>query len=1161
LSSSKKDFYAWLVEKKEYADKDAKKTVSAIVMLKEYASRHSLGDGVLLDGSMSQLESFIYIFQNNDFLKNSDSRRNGRLFQSLLLLKEFKSSPSFSTNNQDACKKGTPQDSPSHIEVPKGRIGNSSPTISVAPVSKNRPKTPEEKLVRRIEREFKKCKYIGDIQISDEEYEILRSFFRYGYKKICDSSSRESVNPLLAVALVQIGIRFYNGKFWIYVQKELGLDKLPQHHQAWIGNSFYKTLIHYGKYHVDAHEFMNNILLHCFITKYYADDLFDFLFAYYQIDLDRDLARNNSEMRKYLMQSMSKGETSARAYKIKRHTADAVSANEKGCKIRVGKILRFMDNALFNDIYPTTSQNRIAQLFCSWAASSRKFDIEKKHVSGLTNKGVKRYSMPYLHFDGMSKRFVVILPPQYIHLDDEEALPEIAWKITISERTYNTDTSVDSCVTGCKTERISDFSIDASMLMHEMRLELWKNGVERIQRFKIKSDSVRFFDDDWDAIDSATYTNYLPIGQAYAFVEDNSVIVSNSDSIVNCEKVLGYELYTLELQKGDVLRLPDGKAKSVGKPLEEGILSQSLISGAYAIHEDVKYSIYNQIPSVYFRMNPAQENGILLLVNNRKYRFDIEKCVRFDLDEQTEEKGYILKLDEYLVEDGIYNLRIDVPNSRKDRSFNMALIRNFEFRFNANTYIFEENGYITFNDGFSLESRDQFLTRSGNRFDFKISPVKDHLSFVFNSDEKAIDIKIYLPALKWKFDDGEWNVLHPEEIWHKDFPSTIWIKHPDDQITFSMTPIILDDTDDDNEEESFAVSFVKNKQEHIFQCDTRKMQSWFGYEENQRTLFIEINEVKIPFINIILKNYIKSCRITRNSYERVDSLELSYIGNDSCVVDIFQDGKKIFDKQNISTHTTLTAPSFAGNRKYKIVLFRVEDDDFGIESNEYEKCDEKEYLFNNLGELSKKRLRITAVTINNSQNTLEGLYVVQNLEKLDTNKYHGVLAEQRLNYRLKPIGNVFVDFITKEIVKLSFSDNHADFYYGKMTYALYSMTPQMLAYSANPFSYVNLRNAFYNVIIENSQQISNVLTMDLSNISKKYNYPLKKTNISKSVLRKLEKSKIYTTDQIVDYGLDRLCTIPKITPVEALDILSLLEEYSYKIANLEVLERHYRKDS
>ena len=59
MSSSKKDFYAWLIEKKEYADKDAKKTVSAIVMLEEYASRHSLDDGVLLDGSLSKLESFI----------------------------------------------------------------------------------------------------------------------------------------------------------------------------------------------------------------------------------------------------------------------------------------------------------------------------------------------------------------------------------------------------------------------------------------------------------------------------------------------------------------------------------------------------------------------------------------------------------------------------------------------------------------------------------------------------------------------------------------------------------------------------------------------------------------------------------------------------------------------------------------------------------------------------------------------------------------------------------------------------------------------------------------------------------------------------------------------------------------------------------------------
>ena len=1011
MRNSKKAFYTWLIKKKEYAEKDAKKTVSTVVMLEEFASRHSLENGILLDASLLQLESFIYIFQSNEFLKKSDVRRNGRLSKSLLLLKEFKSSPSISAVKQDACKKEAPQDPPSLMEVPQERIENRSPAISTTTTFQNRSKTPEEKLARRIQREFKKCKYIGDIQISDEEYEILKVFFRYGYKKICDSLSHESVDPLFAAALVQIGIRFYNGKFWVYVQKELGLDKLPQNHQAWIGNSFYKTLIQYGKCHVVAHEFMNNILLHCFITKYYADDLFDFLFAYYQIDLDRDLARNNSEMRKYLMQSMSKGETSARAYKIKRHTADAVSANEKGCKIRVGKILRFMDNALFNDIYPVTSQNRIAQLFCSWAATSRKFDIEKKRVSGLTKKGVKRYSMPYLHFDGISNRFFVILPPQYIHLDEEEALPEITWKITILEQTSSIEASVHSCVTGCKTEKISDFSIDASMLMHEMRFELWKNGVDRIQRFKIKSYSVRFFDDEWDAMDSAAYTNYLPIGQAYAFAEENSVIVSNSDSIVNCEKVLGYELYTLELQKGDVLRLPDGKAKSVGKPLEEGILSQSLISGAYAIHEDVKYSIYNQIPSVYFKMNPSQENGTLLLLNNNKYRFDIEKCVRFDPDEQTQEKGYILKLDEYLIEDGIYNLRIDVPNSKKNRSFNFALIRNFEFRFNTSTYIFEENGYITFHDALCIESKEQSLRKNGNRFDFKISPVKDDLSLVFNSNENEIDIRIYVPALKWKFDDGEWNTARPEEIWHKEFPSTIWIKHPDDQITFSMTPIILDDADDDNEEESFAVSFAKNKQEHIFQCDTRKMQSWFGYEEALRTLYLETSSQRLPFATVVTRCQVNSAKIIENRKDGELIIKSNISGFSDCVADVFYGKKLLAEKQAIYTSGIRIHVPFRSG-EYKVVYYEwdEDEDDFGFA--DYRKFHTEYLLYQNRYDLTGKQIVLQSAEEKNNRSIFSSKrYTLKNplrITKLigdtkDTSVYYGTmyLPNEKLSVRVE----------------------------------------------------------------------------------------------------------------------------------------------------------------
>lgn len=204
----------------------------------------------------------------------------------------------------------------------------------------------QKHLNTKINRQFKTCRYIGDIVISEDEYIILKAYLRSICRKYLNTSERYITSPIFAVALVQIGIHKYDGRFWPHVEREIDME-LPGSYQKWIGRSFYKTLEKYNKYKVAENEMMNNILLHCFITNYYASDLFDFLFAYYQIDLERDLTSNSKEMRDYLMQSMASGENTARAYKIKKHTSDAVAFNTRGCKIRVGKILRFMDNALF----------------------------------------------------------------------------------------------------------------------------------------------------------------------------------------------------------------------------------------------------------------------------------------------------------------------------------------------------------------------------------------------------------------------------------------------------------------------------------------------------------------------------------------------------------------------------------------------------------------------------------------------------------------------------------------------------------------------------------------------------------------------------------------------------------------------------------------------
>ena len=838
-------------------------------------------------------------------------------------------------------------------------IGGMKMINSTNKSSLNMQKSPAEKLVRRIDREFKKCTYIGDIQIDDEEYQTVILFLKHGYKKILSSPQHETINPLFAVGLVQIGIRYYDGRFWPHVQKELKLEKLPMNHQGWIGKSFYKTLIRFGKFHVAENEFMNNILLHCFITKHYANDLFDFLFAYYQIDLERDLSRNSAEMRKYLMQTMSKGEASARAYKIKKHTADAVSANEQGCKIRVGRILRFMDNALFNDLYPENSQNRIAQLFCEWAKSSGRFEYARRATAGLTRKGEKRFSTPFIHFDTKREKFYLVLPQQYIHLNAEDDIPQMYWRIRIENFENILEVSSDSCVTGCKTEKIDCFEVPADRLLQEIEIELLKDSGGRVKRFLLKSASIRFFDNDWDMIDSVTYTKYLPEGQAYAFTDPDGVLQTDSDAIDGFEKSLGYGLYTLTLQKGDVLRLPDGKAKSVGKPLEEGLLQQKLVHGAYVMRDE-KISIYSTTPSVYFRMKPNQENGTLIIINGERFRFDAEKCVRFDLDEKTDEKGYILKLSEYIVQDGIYEVIINVPESKKERSYCFARINYFGFQYNEMPYIFKQKGLITFDKNIDVQISGCADKLNENCFEFQIRADLDYLPFVVNTQRGALDVRVYLPVFKWRFDGGTWRIDKPDEIWHTEFPSRIEIKAPDDSITFSMTPILLDSDDLDSENESFSVSFPKSKEQHLFVCDTRKIISWFGKEEAKRILYVTTDTMQFSFATVVTRCVVNNVEIIEDRATGELIFKSNISGFSNCVADIAFCGEVLAEKVPITTAgIRLRVPFRTGD--YTIIYYEwdEDEDDFGIP--DYREFDVKNVPYRNRFDLTGKTISITGI--------------------------------------------------------------------------------------------------------------------------------------------------------------------------------------------------------
>lgn len=811
------------------------------------------------------------------------------------------------------------------------------------------------KLRKRIVREFKKVTYIGDIQISDDEYDTLIRYVQVVFDFIKSNRSHSVVDPVFAVALVQIGIKNYNGKYWTHVSKyiEGGLTAV---YQGWIGRSFVATLSKYDKIHVSADEMVNNILMHSFITQYYAEDFFNFLFAYYQRDLDRDLTRHTKEMRNHLIQSMKKGENSARTYKIKKHTSDAVTANEIGCKIRIRRILQFMDNYFFKGELPG-SGNRVTQLFINWAKNSDVFEKARKEYSGLGKRGQKRFSSPYFKFNMIRNSVDLVLPSQIVRLDDDELLADISWKIRFASLEFSLEAECDGSVTGCRTRTINDFSVESGFIFNDFTIELIKNKTEVVRKFVIKSDCVRFFDEDGDMIN---YIDYLPAGDVYAFTKPDDEIIS--DAIVGAEKKIALNLYTLSLVKGDVVKLPDGKARPVGKGLEEGILIKSFVDGV-RVADDENIHVYSSAPLVYFSMEEKLEAGTVIEIDTVRYRFNVDYCLKFASNVKSDKFGYILKLDSFGLEEGIHEIAINIPNDRKNRVYRFAFIKDFGFDFIEAPYIFKETGRIRFKDNITAEALDDFVSRESNLFEFDILPDEDTLSFKVKASTQDVVIKIDIPTFKWKFDDEEWEVSNPEMIWYTEFPNRIYLKFPGEKVRLFMNPPETVDISFDSDDDNYEASFFKNKDEQIFECDTTKMFSWFGRHDPIRRLYIDFDSERFVFARVITKCILHSCDLDADYTENKLLLRCDISGIADCFVDITYKDKLIAEKARVTTRgVRIDAPLDDG--KYSVVFYEQDEDEdeFGFGVDDYVEFDQKDCFYKNPYDFTNKIINVESIS-------------------------------------------------------------------------------------------------------------------------------------------------------------------------------------------------------
>ncbi len=1049
------------------------------------------------------------------------------------------------------------------------------------------------KLMRKIEKQFSKCTYIGDIPISDEEYELLKLYLYNVCDTFLDSSDNYITSPVFAVALVQIGIRCYDSNFWYYVEREINHKQskkipLPGYAQRWIGRSFVKTLVEYNKYSVSEREMVNNILLHCFITEHYAADLFDFLLAFYVEDLKRDLTRNNKDMRNYLTQCMKKGENSKRAYKIKRHTSDAVCANERGCKIRVGRILKYMDKALFEGVYPTTSQNRIAQMFCKWASTAKKFDYEKKRVRGLTRKGEKRFSKPYLHFNGINETFNIVLPQQHVLLRPDEDIPKLTWRISYGNFSKSYDVDTSNRITGCETEKIDGIEISSTCIHEKITIELLKNEVDVVHNFYISASCIRFFDNEWDLIN---YDEHLPVGQAFAFVKNDSMLISEPDeAIFNCDKIVGLNLYSLDLSKGDILRLPDGKAISVGKILEEGLIRASLVTDTHVVNNSTEVSVYSSIPSLYFKMNQSQENGTRIIVNDKTYRFDIEKCIKCSDQDNSNEKGYILKLSDYITTDGIYRIIIDIPSSRKIHDYTFALINDFSFEFEDAPYIFVDRAIVKFGGTFGISPHEKNIKESSERcFDFEPSLDKTWVEFSYQLQNETLFLHIQVPTIWWSFDSITWQILKPSDFWHEDFPKTIYIKAPSIPIFLETDNSYMENEEDD----CISLPFVNGKESEIVQCDTRKILSWFNHEQIYQDIFLSIDAVRYQFFRVIMKNKIEQFSVYDTTPKTI-AISLKTATTRNSFVDILFDGKLLLEKVTVDKFP-LHMNSNQRTGEYEVLLFEGSENDFSDEEYDYDQVDCCKYLYFNKNDLSKQDITITKIELllNDQSCVASSLdfktdYIIKSLSRvsdIDFPIYQGTLFSNDGVFFEQPVEIQFEDKtdLSHAFITIIDDDETIEFLYDSYLKRIVKDPEPWLTKSD---TYRRFKHSIFQGDYVYCVDIKNTIPIDKEDLKKRNNEYLKKFNrtrtttplfkhnsplrdqysssvsiydlpLSKRALGSLKRANLLTADAIIQKGLKNLLKVRNLGSKCTQEVLRVLETHGYAQYITDEIKRMY----
>lgn len=845
------------------------------------------------------------------------------------------------------------------------------------------------KLHNRIIREFIDSDLIGEIELSDDEYILLmKRYFVPSCNRIINTRNPMIVPDIIfTVGLVQVAIRNYDSNFWGRVADEIGIDHFTTQQQSKIGGIVSQTLIKYGKAYVEAGEHVRNVLMHAFIVDNYAFDFFEYLFQFYNLDLERSISDTCDEEARYICDAI-KNPNSKRQQMLSDYSGLSVYASGDYCKNVIAASLVAIDNAFWNSSKNVEGlPSRLYDKFILWK-NNEKGDFRKaKNRKERDSESYRKFfNSPQLVCDFSNDvQFEIVLPKQLLQNTDKE-YRNIYWRVSNALSVNEYVCTVKEGSFGLKTEEYS-FFVDEKDIFLAYTFELLDDG-EVIRKFTWNRHEICLFDE------SGNHVNIENLSEGEYIGFSLSSVNVESEAIEDSYNIRGLTYYQLVFRFGDILYVPGEANYYVGDVPQRGFSNDGLLADVFVEVGESRLPVYSKIPALVINIEDERLGGTAIIVNNSKIKASDLKAVDIKNANVMGQKYYYFDLSGISgISNGINSVDVDVPGSSRGKRLDFILLKDFSFSFEDAPYINKTRGTLCSN--YRIDRTKTIINEhvSENEYmDFEFDDlIEDILEcpIMFGGQKYIIGFKV--PLLLYSTDRTEWTFYKPEDYWYANLPRVIYLSYPAKAIKLELV-------EDNGEKNAFT---YEKRLDGIIECDLTKLKSYVGPFHTKKmihTIQLIDGNNEYEFLRVVNHSVFANVELSADIENNEITGNFDILGKGNYYVDILFKGDLICEKQPLNHERQLTVKAEIKTGYYDVSLFEGEEDEDSFDDIRYQIVGSLKKKLRNPADIAGEHVKLKRLTYVNEGTIVHNLPISDKRQnyiridkKIDQHTYEGTL--------------------------------------------------------------------------------------------------------------------------------------------------------------------------